>query len=123
MPIYNWKYPINNIRYNVGPIEKNTSIPFSQYKYPNPYNLRNDDIEGTDPGSKNKYKRFKGSNSCLNIRDIRGAIHGSLIKGLTTKRIINPICPKYKYLGEEERKRLKKEKREKSRTRGLLGWI
>ena len=24
---------------------------------------------------------------------------------------------------EEERKRLKKEKREKSRTRGLLGWI
>ena len=103
-PVYNWKYPINNLRYNVGPIERNTSNPFSQYKYPNPYNLRNDDIEGAGPGSKNIYKKFKGSNSCLNIRDIQGAIHGSLIKGITTKRFINPICPKYKYPGEDELK-------------------
>ena len=107
MPIYSWKYPINNIRYRVGPIEGNSSIAFSKYKYFNPFNLRNDDIEGSNSGSKNKFKKFNGSNSCLNIRDIKGAIHGSLLKGIDTKRNINPLAPKYKYLGEVE---LKKEK-------------
>ena len=102
MPIYNWKYTINNLRYSVGPIEGNTSNPFSKYKYANPYNLRNDDIEGTNSGSKFKFKKFISSNSCLNIGDINGAIHGSLKKGITTKRIINPVYPKYKYPGEDE---------------------
>ena len=104
VPIYSWKYPINNMRYSVGPIEGNYPNPFSQYKYANPFNLRNDDIEGSNPGSKNIYKKFKGSNSCLNIRDISGAIHGSLVKGITTKRNINPISPQYKYPGEDELK-------------------
>ena len=108
IPLYNWKYPINNLRYSVGPIDGNSSIPFSLYKYENPFNLRNDDIDGTNPGSKNKFKKFKGSNSCLNIGDIKGAIHGSLKKGIATKRFINPICPKYKYLGENELKIKKK---------------
>ena len=104
MPIYSWKYSINNMRYNVGPIDGNSSNPFSLYKYVNPFNLRNDDIEGASPGSKNIYKNFKGSNSCLNIGDIHGAIHGSLLKGLSTKRIVNPIAPQYKYPGEIELK-------------------
>ena len=108
MPIYNCKYPINNLRYSVGPIEGNKPNPFSMYKYENPFNLRNDDIDGTNPGSKNKFKKFKGSNSCLNIGDIRGAIHGSLQKGITTKRNINPIWPKYEYPGENELKNEKK---------------
>ena len=108
MPIYNWKYPINNLRYSVGPIEGNKPNPFSMYKYENPFNLRNDDIDGTNPGSKNTFKKFKGSNSCLNIGDIRGAIHGSLKKGITTKRNINPIWPKYEYPGENELKNEKK---------------
>ena len=108
MSIYNWKYPINNLRYSVGPIEGNKPNPFSMYKYENPFNLRNDDIDGTNPGSKNKFKKFKGSNSCLNIGDIRGAIHGSLKKGITTKRNINPIWPKYEYPGENELKNEKK---------------
>ena len=103
-PIYNWKYPINNMRYNVGPIEGNSSNVFNKYKYKNPFNLRNDDIEGTNPGSKNKYKKFKSANSCLNIRDISGAIHGSLKKGISTKRMVNPVSPKYQFLGEKESK-------------------
>ena len=103
-PIYNWKYSINNMRYNVGPIDGNSSNAFSKYKYKNPFNLRNDDIEGTNPGSKNRYKKFKGANSCLNIRDINGAIHGSLKKGISTKRMVNPVFPKYQYLGEKESK-------------------
>ena len=102
MPIYNWKYSINNLRYKVGFIEGSTSNAFSKYKYINPFNLRNDDIEDSNSGSKNKYKKFKGSNSCLNIRDIYGATHGSLLKGISTKRNLNPLYPKYKYLGEIE---------------------
>ena len=102
MPLYNWKYSINNLRYSLGPIEGNASNPFSKYKYANPFNLRNDDIEGTNSGSKFKFKKFKSSNSCLNIGDINGAIHGSLKKGISTKRIINPVCPKYKYPGVDE---------------------
>ena len=103
-PIYNWNYSINSVNYNVGPIEKNQPKPFSDIKYKFPYNLSNEDIEGSKPGSKNKFRIFKGSNSCLNIGDINGAIHGSLLKGIKTKRNLNPLTPNYRYLGEEELK-------------------
>ena len=103
-PVYNWNYSINNVNYNVGPIEKNQPKPFSDIKYKFPYNLSNEDIEGSKPGSKNKFRIFKGSNSCLNIGDINGAIHGSLLKGIKTKRNLNPLIPNYRYLGEEELK-------------------
>ena len=103
-PVYNWNYSINNVNYNVGPIEKNQPKPFSDIKYKFPYNLSNEDIVGSKPGSKNKFRIFKGSNSCLNIGDINGAIHGSLLKGIKTKRNLNPLTPNYRYLGEEELK-------------------
>ena len=103
-PIYNWNYSINNVKYLVGPIDKNYSKPISVFRYKNPFNLKNDDIEGSKPDSKNKYKIFKGSNSCLNIGDIHGAIHDSLLRGIKTKRNINPLVPNYRYLGEEELK-------------------
>ena len=103
-PVYNWNYSINNVNYNVGPIEKNQPKPFSDIKYKFPYNLSNEDIEGSKPGSKNKFRIFKGSNSCLNIGDINGAIHGSLLKGIKTKRNLNPLTPNYRYLGDEELK-------------------
>jgi len=103
-PVYNWNYSINNMNYIVGPIEKNQPKPFSDIKYKFPYNLSNEDIEGSKPGSKNKFRIFKGSNSCLNIGDINGAIHGSLLKGIKTKRNLNPLTPNYRYLGEEELK-------------------
>ena len=103
-PVYNWNYEINNRRYYVGPIEKNKPKPFYDFKYKRPFNLSNEDIEGTKPESKNRYRLFKGSNSCLNIGNINGAIHGSLLKGIKTKRNLNPLTPNYKYLGEEELK-------------------
>ena len=103
-PIYNWNYSINNLKFKVGPIEKNEPKPFSLIKYKNPFNLNNDDIEGSKPDTKNKYRLFKGSNSCLNIGDIKGAIHDSLIRGIKTKRNLNPLTPNYRYLGEEELK-------------------
>ena len=103
-PLYNWNYSINNIKYKVGPIEKNQPNAFSIFKYKKPFILNNDDIEGSKPGTKNKYKIFKGSNSCLNIGDIKGAMHDTLLKGITTKRCLNPLNPNYRYLGEEELK-------------------
>ena len=107
-PFYNWNYSINNVKYRVGPIDKNEPHPFSVYKYKTPFNNNNDDIEGSKAGTKNRYKNFKGSNSCLNIGDIKGAIHGSLLKGISTKRCLNPLIPNYRYLGEEELKTLGK---------------
>ena len=103
-PVYNWNYYINNMSYNSGPIEKNKPKPFSDFKYKIPFNINNDDIEGSKASSKNRFRLFKGSNSCLNIGDIKGAIHGSLLKGISTKRNINPLTPNYRYLGEEELK-------------------
>ena len=103
-PIYNWNYSINNIKYNVGHIERNQPNPFSVFRYKMPFILNNDDIYGAKAGSKNRYQNFKGSNSCLNIGDIKGAIHGSLLRGINTKRCLNPLIPNYRYLGEEELK-------------------
>ena len=103
-PVYNWNYSINNLKYTVGTIEKNQPKPFSDFKYKFPFNLSNDDIEGSKPDSKNRFRIFKGSNSCLNIGDINGAIHDSLLKGISTKRNLNPLTPSYRYLGEEELK-------------------
>lgn len=103
-PLYNWNYSINDIKYKVGPIEKNQPQPFSIFKYKKSFILNNDDIEGSKAGTKNRYKIFKGSNSCLNIDDIKGAMHDTLLKGIVTKRCLNPLTPNYRYLGEEELK-------------------
>ena len=105
-PVYNWKYSVNNNKYDVGPIEGNYPKPYSIFKYKYPFNLNTGDIEGTKTDSKNKFRILKGSNSCLNIGDIKGSNHGSLLRGISTKRCLNPLTPNYRYLGEEELKSL-----------------
>ena len=87
-----------------GPIEGNKPKVGNQYMYKVPLNLKVDDIEGTNIGSKNKYKKFKGNNYCYNINDIVWTQSGTLLKGISTKRNTNPLWPKYKYLGAEELK-------------------
>lgn len=99
-PIYNWNYSDKLKIY--GPIEGNNPSCFSKYMIKNPFNLTNKDIEGTNPGSKNKILKFNGSNNCYNTQDIIGAQRDTLKKGIVTKRNINPIYPKYKYLGHSE---------------------
>ena len=74
-PVYNWNYSINNVNYNVGPIEKNQPKPFSDIKYKFPYNLSNEDIEGSKPGSKNKFRIFKGSEAKINLGYLKDLIH------------------------------------------------
>ena len=92
----------NNNKKTIGPIEGNKSVVFSKYRYSNPYNLRNDDILGAKADTKNKIKIFRGSNSCYNISDIKGAQHDTLLKGISTKRKTNPLMPIYKFPGSSE---------------------
>ena len=102
-PFYTMNF-VDGTKIKFGPIEKNKPLVGSSYMYKVPLNLKVDDIEGSNIGSKNKYKKFKGNNYCYNITDIVGAQSGTLLKGISTKRMTNPLWPKYKYLGEEELK-------------------
>ncbi len=102
-PFYTMNF-IDGTKVKFGPIEKNRPLARSNYLYKEPFNMKVDDIEGTNVGSKNKYKKFVGYNYCYNIADIKGTQTGSLLKGIVTTRKTNPLWPKYKYLGEEELK-------------------
>ena len=73
------------------------------YTYPDPYNLRLNDIDGSQVGTKNRINKFQSPfDYNLNLTDVPGAIAGSLKKGIVTERNTNPINPKYKYIGEQE---------------------
>ena len=102
-PFYTMNF-VDGTKVKFGPIEKNKSLVWSSYMYREPFNLKVDDIEGCNIGSKNRYKKFKGQNYCYNTNDIPGAQSGTLLKGISTKRMTNPLRPKYKYPGAEELK-------------------
>ena len=102
-PFYTMNF-VDGTKVKFGPIEKNKSLVGSSYMYREPFNLKVDDIEGCNIGSKNRYKKFKGQNYCYNTNDIPGAQSGTLLKGISTKRMTNPLRPKYKYPGAEELK-------------------
>ena len=102
-PFYTMKF-VDGTKSKFGPIEKSKPQVGSMYMYKPPLNLKLDDIQGTDIGSKNNYRRFQGKNFCYDISDIIGAQSGTLLKGISTKRKTNPLRPKYKYLGETELK-------------------
>ena len=99
-PIYNWSYVDD--KKSFGPIDGNYPLVYSKYLYKKPFNLSNKDIEGSNIGSKNRYKKFHGTNYSYNTRDINGAQSNTIARGIITTRHINPIVPKYKYLGHSE---------------------
>ena len=99
-PIYNWNYADNMKSF--GPIEGNYPSIYSKYLYKIPFNLNNRDIEGSNVGSKNRILKFNGSNNSYNTLNIRSAQGGTVARGIITNRHINPIAPKYKYLGHSE---------------------
>ena len=118
-PIYGFKKNEDIFKY--GPIEKSkpqTNYPFF---YQPILNLKLDDIQGTNVGSKNKITKFNGNNYELITHDIKGCNVGSLKKGIVTQRCTNPLAPEYQYLGAREFKGSKlgeysKSKRAKSVT-------
>ena len=85
-----------------GNIPGNKPATDYKYNYPNPFNLKVDDIDGTQTGSKNRINKFVGNNSNLLLDDIKGAQSGSLKKGITTMRKINPLMPDYMFPGQKE---------------------
>ena len=99
-PIYNWKYVDNSKCF--GPIDGNSPLVYSNYLYKNPFNLTNKDIEGSNTGSKNRYTKFHGTNYSYNTSDIIGAQENTIARGIITNRHLNPLCPKYNYLGQRE---------------------
>ncbi len=102
-PIYYLGF-INGDKETHGPIEGNKPSVFSKYHIEPGFNLRNDDILGSNPGSKNFINKFNGMNFIYTNKDIPGSEASTLQKGIVTKRKVNPLRPKYNYLGAEELK-------------------
>ena len=99
-PQYNWSY-IDDKKI-LGPIDGNAPLVYGKYLYKNPFNLNNKDIEGSNTGSKYPIYKYKGNTYYLKTKDIYGAQGDTLIRGIITNRNINPITPKYQYLGSSE---------------------
>ena len=99
-PQYNWSY-IEDKKI-LGPIDGNSPLARNKYLYKNPYNLNTKDIEGTNPGTIYPIYKFKGNTYYLKTKDIYGAQGDTLIRGIITKRNLNPLKPMYQYLGHSE---------------------
>ena len=100
-PIYEIKYK-NGEKYVHGMIEKSKPQTFYPYKHPEPFALRVNDITGAQAGSKNRINQFSGCDFELTTHDIKGCNAGSLRKGIYTQRCVNPLVPKYQFLGAVE---------------------
>lgn len=103
-PIYIFKKENEEKSFFYGPIEKSKPESKYPYYYKPALNLKLDDIKGSNPGSKNTIKYFKGKDFELYNSDIAKANASSLKRGIITKRCTNPLLPKYQYLGETELK-------------------
>ncbi len=99
-PVYEVKYK-DKETYVHGNIEGSKPVCFSQYVYP-PMNLKTNDIDGANVGSKNAINKFTGQNLNLKIKDIKGTVTGSLKKGIVSERQTNPLTPKYMFPGDIE---------------------
>ena len=101
-PLYIFKQEELKKSFFYGPIEKSKPQSKYPYYYKPSLNLKIDDIQGSNPGSTNYIKKFKGNNCKLDASDIPKTNSGSLKKGISTARCTNPLIPKYQYLGEKE---------------------
>ena len=100
-PVYELKYKEGE-NYTHGHIEGNKPVTYPPIIYPEPYNLRTEDIEGCQVGTKYKINKFNGLNYNLTSDDIKGTKAGSLKKGIATERNTNPVDPIYKLPGDKE---------------------
>lgn len=98
-PVYEVKYK-NGEHYVHGQIQGSKPATNNPYVYPDPFNMKTTDIQGTQVGSKNAINKFSGQNFNLQLGDIRGARSGSLKKGITTKRMTDPLDPRYVIPGQ-----------------------
>ena len=94
-PIYAFRKEGEEKSNYYGPIEKSKPVTNYPYYYKPALNLKIDDIKGSNPGSLNYIKKFKGKDYELYSSDIPKTNAGSLKKGITTSRCLNPLLPEY----------------------------
>jgi hypothetical protein len=89
-------------KYLYGKIEGSKPVTFHPMIYPNPLNMKTEDVPGAQIGTKNKFNKFTSMNHNLILTDIKNAQSGSLKRGITTFRKTNPLDPDYKFPGHVE---------------------
>ena len=97
-PVYEVKYK-NGEHYTHGVVDGSKPQTVYPYTYTEPFALRVNDIQGAQAGTKNKINQFNGLNYAMTTDDIKGANAGSLKKGISTTRCLNPLIPKYQMPG------------------------
>ena len=80
-------------------------VPFSDFfkdTYKDHINVK--DIDGASHGSLNHYSSFKYDNKQrFDTRDIDGGFCDTRKHGITTERCTNPLQPRYKYIGNNDK--------------------
>lgn len=86
-------------RYVHGKIDGSKPVTFPPLIYPDPYNLKTNDVAGAQIGTKNRFNKYHSMNFNLNLNDIENTYAGSLKRGIATDRHVNPIDPVYSLPG------------------------
>ena len=108
-PTYSLSY-LNGEKYDLGEIDGSKPKVFSRYNTEKDgKNLTTKDIEGAEPNSISFLQKYYLRNKkplIYSAEDIIGAKHDTRVRGIVTKRNLNPLVPKYMYLGSIEEKAL-----------------
>ena len=106
-PTYSVSY-LNGEKYILGEIDGSKPKVFSRYNTEKDgKNLTTKDIEGAEPDSISFLQKYYLRNKkplMYSAEDIIGAKHDTRVRGIVTKRNLNPLVPKYMYLGAIEEK-------------------
>jgi hypothetical protein len=102
-PTYTWRETPAHVNNEYGDIGNRCKeiIPV-KVNNKNDLSLSTNDIEGAKANSSNEKKYFfnmrRQYRDILNTEDIGKTHASSLKKGITTKRIVNPLMPQYTYI-------------------------
>ena len=106
-PQYTLSY-YGGVKYSYGPVEGSKPNVFSRFHTEQfGYNLRTDDIDGAQTGTKGDLQLFKlkyGRSLRYSAEDIVGAKSDTRKRGMITNRCTNPVDPRYRLPGGEELK-------------------
>ena len=120
-PTYSLSY-LNGEKYVLGEIDGSKPKVFSRYNTEKDgKNLTTKDIEGAEPNSISFLQKYYLRNKkplMYSAEDIIGAKHDTRARGIVTKRNLNPLVPKYMYLGsiEEKEEKVRNKRYENNKT-------
>ena len=120
-PTYSLSY-LNGEKYVLGEIDGSKPKVFSRFNTEKDgKNLTTKDIEGAEPNSISFLQKYYLRNKkplMYSAEDIIGAKHDTRKRGIVTKRNLNPLVPKYMYLGsiEEKEEKVRNNRYENNKT-------